>query len=81
MVAHIFVMEALVLENTLYNFSAYILPFLITVPELQQPLDLLLWQRIAHTQMCTFCVLNNTKSIVSKTTLMKCQLSLGSKPT
>lgn len=64
-----------------HTFSAYTLLFLVTVLATWQPHNLTASQEIAHAQMCTSCVLNNTKNIVSKTTLMKCQLSLGSKPT
>lgn len=62
--------------NASLDFRAYILPFLITIHH-----SLTALEKIAHAQMCTSSVLNNTKNIVSKTTLMKCQLSLGSKPT
>lgn len=34
-------------------------------------------KEITHAHIHAFCVINNTKNIVSKTTLMKCQLSLG----
>lgn len=70
-----------VLKNALHNSSAYTLPFLIVVIEPWQLHNLTAPQEIAHAQLCTSCVLNNTKDIVSKTTLMKCQLSLGSELT
>lgn len=66
-----------VLVNALHNFRAYILPFLTTIHHNLTASG----KKIAHAQICTSSVLNNTKNIVSKTTLMKCQLSLGSKPT
>lgn len=57
------------------------LPSLITRLGPWQPHSLTAGKEIAHAQIHTSCVINNTKNIVSKTTLMKCQLSVGSEPT